>query len=121
MPGDKKRILCVDDDADTCFMLSTLFRQNDYEVGTAGGAEEALRLARSDSFDLYVLDLQFGDGAGLDLCRHIRTLHPHARIVFFTGHAHAHESRPELLDCAEAYLAKPEVGRLVETVTRLLQ
>src|SRR2546430_6122986 len=73
----KRRILCVDDDEDTCFMLTHLLKQENYETKTARTISEALEMARSESFNLYILDEWFPREAGVGLCRKIREVDPH--------------------------------------------
>ncbi len=84
----KKRILCIDDDADTCFMLSHLLGREGYELKTAATASAAVALARTGSFDLYLLDNRLPDSTGLELCRELRLLHPPTPIVFYSGDAY---------------------------------
>ncbi len=68
MPQAKCRILCIDDHEDTSEMLKLLLIQEDYEVTTAVTMQEALDLATSEEFDLYVFDKHLPDGSGIDLC-----------------------------------------------------
>jgi len=120
MSARARRILCVDDHADTCFMLQTLFGQSGREVTAAGGIAEALRLTESQSFDLFVLDVRFPDGSGIDLCKRLRELHPHAPVIFYSGKAYEADRNEALGACAEAYVAKPSIEQLVREVERLL-
>ncbi len=66
MPQAKCRILCIDDHEDTSEMLKLLLVQEDYEVMTAATMHEALELATTQEFDLYVLDKHLPDGSGLE-------------------------------------------------------
>jgi len=61
------RILYVDDHDDSAEMLKLLLLPMNYEVHSARTVEEALRRARSEQFDLYVLDKRLPDGSGLEL------------------------------------------------------
>ena len=85
MRSTKRHILCVDDNDDTCFMLSTLLGQAGYEVRSASSITEGLRLAESEHFDLYILDSQIRGRNGLDLCRRIREFDRTTPIIFFYG------------------------------------
>ena len=67
MPQPKCRILCIDDHEDTSEMLKLLLAQEDYEVKTALSVREAVALATSQEFDLYVFDKHLPDGNGLEL------------------------------------------------------
>ena len=115
------RILCVDDNEDARFMLSTLFRQEGYRVATAGSIEEALPLARSEQFDLYVLDKLFPDGDGTDLCRGLREQNPQALVVIYSGAAYDEDKQAGFGVGAEAYVTKPNVEGLVAVVNDLLK
>ncbi len=120
MASTKRRILCVDDNDDTCFMMSALFGQLDYEIMTASSVSEALHLARTDHFDLFILDRYFPDGEGFDLCRRILELDPQAAIIFYTGDADPVHRDEALCAGAKSYLIKPDLNKLIATVQLLL-
>jgi CheY-like chemotaxis protein len=116
----KRRILCVDDDEETCFMLNKLLEQENYEVATAKSVREALQIAQNGSFNLYVLDAWFPVEAGISLCRKIREFDPHTPIIFYSGAAFDSDKQEALYAGANAFVAKPYVEELVETIHRLL-
>ena len=118
----KKRILCVDDDEDTCAMLCGLLGLVNCEVSTAGTAAEALEMIGGGGFSLYLLDNWRPGGSGVELCRKIRESDPTTPIVFYSGAALDSEREEALAAGAQAYLVKPgDLGLLVETVTNLLR
>ena len=116
-----KRILCVDDDADTCAMLKTMLGMADFDVVTVPDAGEALRLIESERFDLYVLDSEMPGFSGLTLCHRIRAVDAHTPIVIFSGHGFESHREAGMLAGANAYLVKPDVTQLIPTVKRLLE
>jgi CheY-like chemotaxis protein len=117
-----KRILCVDDDPDTCSMLCALLGLIGCQAFTAGTAAEALELIAAGRFDLYLLDNWLPGGGGVELCRRIRDSDPSIPIVFYSGAALESEREEALAAGAQAYLVKPgDVSLLVETVRRLLR
>ena len=121
MRPTKRLILCVEDDDDTCSMLSALLGRVGYEVRTASGVAEGLRSAESGGFDLYIFDNWFADGTGLDLCRRIREFDGDTPILFFSGLAQESDRRSGLDAGAQGYLVKPnDLEKLVETVARLI-
>jgi CheY-like chemotaxis protein len=120
MQPTKRRILCVDDDEDTCFMLTHLLGQENYETRAVKSVSEALQLARNESFNLYVLDEWFPRDAGLGLCRKIREFDPHTPIIFYSGAAFESDREEALYAGAQAFVAKPLVDKLLETVHQLL-
>jgi len=120
MSEAKCRILCVDDHEDTPEMLKLLLSQSDYEVHPAHSIEEAMELARTHQFDLYVLDKRLPDGTGVDLCAQLNELTPGVPCIFYTGDAYEVQRQEALAAGADAYVPKPDVEALIETVTQLL-
>ena len=120
MSKNKCRILCVDDHFDTSEMLQTLLAGEDYEVQTAATVEEARRLAVESEFDLYVLDKRLPDGTGLELCQRLQDLTPNVPCMFYTGDAYEIHKREAMAAGAAAYVPKPDIEQLINTVQKLL-
>ena len=116
----KCRILCVDDHEDTSEMLRLLLTGPSYEVNTARSMGEALELAGSQEFDLYVLDKRLPDGTGLELCEKLTTLTPGVPCIFYSGDAYEFHRQEAFQAGAEAYVAKPDLDTLINTVKDLL-
>ena len=115
-----KRILCIDDNADTCELLTTMLRRSDLEAVSAPGVDEALRMMEGDRFSLYVVDGQMPGVSGLTPCERIRAADAHTPVVIFSGHATAGDIEAGMLAGANAYVVKPDLMELVSTVKRLL-
>jgi len=116
----KCRILYVEDHEDSSEMLKLVLSESDYEVHTAGTIEEALQLARMHEFDLYVLDKRLPDGSGMDLCRTLNQITPGVPCIFYTGDAYEIHRQEAMAAGAHAYVPKPDVEALVETVHKML-
>ena len=78
-----RRILCVDDHADTCALIAVILK--DHEVIPASSKSEGLRAAKSQHFDLILLDYHLRDGNGPELSKQIREFNPNIPILFVTG------------------------------------
>jgi len=116
----KCRILCIDDHEDTSEMLKLILSHEDYEVMTASTIDEALQLAKSHEFDLYVFDKHLPDGSGLELCTKLIANTPGVPCIFYTGDAYDIHRSEALEAGADAYVAKPDVEGLIESVHKLL-
>jgi CheY-like chemotaxis protein len=116
----KCRVLCVEDHKDSAEMLRLILSVEDYEVSTAATVEEALTLAASEAFDLYVLDRRLPDGTGLDLCQKLLDLTPDVPCIFYSGDAYELHRRQALAAGAAEYVPKPNIDALIEAVHRLL-
>ena len=116
----KCRILCVDDHEDTPEMLRLLLSDSDYDVHPAYNVEEAMKLAQTYEFDLYVLDKRLPDGTGLELCAKLNDLTPGVPCIFYSGDAYEVHRLEAMAAGAEAYVSKPDVDALIETVHKIL-
>jgi len=116
----KPRILFVDDHEDTRHLISYGLGSLGYEVVVTDCKAEALRLARGERFDLYVLDSKLKGGSGAELCEAIREFDAATPIIFFTGE---HPSQlKETLDCsAQGVVMKPDFDGLRVTITSALR
>lgn len=86
--GKPFRILIVDDEENVRnvfrdFCLSSPL----FNVVTASGGEEAIRLANTDEFDLVTMDLVMPEMSGLEAIEMIKRNQPHLPMVIITGNA----------------------------------
>jgi DNA-binding response OmpR family regulator len=116
-----KRVLCVEDDADTRDMLKTTLGLSDVEAVVAPDIEAALRLMERERFSLFVLDGGLRGANGLSLCEQIRASDARTPIVIFSGHAFASDIAAGMHAGANAYLVKPDSSELIPTIRRLLE
>ena len=116
----KCRILYVDDHEDSAEMFKLMLSESDFEVHTARTIDEAIKLAKTHEFDLYVLDKRLPDGSGMDLCKGLNQLTPGVPCIFYTGDAYEIHRQEAMAAGAHAYILKPEVEALIETVHKLL-
>jgi DNA-binding response OmpR family regulator len=117
MQEKKGSILLVDNDTDTCEMVTVLLGNAGYEIITISSIAESLLLTQNQSFDLILLDWYLEDGIGLDLCRQIRQYDEETPIFFYTGVAYPAEIRQALQAGAQGCFIKPvDVNHLLQTI-----
>jgi len=107
MPNPKGRILFTEDDADTRDLLRLLLKLEGFEVIHAESAEQALSLATTNQFDLYLLDNWVPGLAGEDLCRKLREFDHTTPILFYSGAAHESDIAGAVAAGAQGYVVKP--------------
>ncbi|HVE55446.1 MAG TPA: response regulator [Pyrinomonadaceae bacterium] len=110
------RVLYADDNEDSCLMVGVLLEISGIEITAARSVAEAWRLAQTEHFDLYLLDVRFPDGDGLELCRILREYDQHTPILFYSGNAYEADKQKGLAAGANAYLTKPYVNNLADTI-----
>ena len=114
-----KRVLCVEDDHDTCDVLH--FVMSDYEFQAVHNIGAAVDLIADRPFDIYVLDNWLPDGSGIELCKHIRNLDATTPIVFTSAIGQRKDIDLAMEAGANRYLVKPyEPDALLSAVKELL-
>jgi DNA-binding response OmpR family regulator len=117
----RNRILCVDDHDDSRGMMKVLLEMWNYEVALAGAADDGLYLARSEPFDLYLLDAHLADGSAFELCKQICAVSGHAPVVLISTAPYEADKQRGSRAGAIAYLTKPlDFDVLEATLTRLI-
>jgi DNA-binding response OmpR family regulator len=114
-------ILYVEDDQDTRDLVTCVLTMNNYRIVAAEDCDEALMLARSSQFDLYLIDNWMVGCSGIDLCKKLREFNPGTPILFYSGAAYESDKQQAFSAGAQAYLVKPvDNDELIERVTRLI-
>lgn len=122
MPG---RILVVEDSATNRLILRTRLVQSYYDVIEAESGEEALKLARTESPDLILLDVMMPGIDGLEVCRRLKTdpETQHIPVVLLTALDKQSDKVIGLEAGADDFLSKPfeEVASMsrVASLTRM--
>ena len=116
-----KRILCVDDNADICDLLTTMLGRSNLDVIAVADVSAALRLMEQEQFSLYILDGQLPGISGFSICEDIRKIDRKTPIIIYSGMAYQSDIDAGMLAGANAYLVKPEIEELIPTVKRLLE
>jgi PAS domain S-box-containing protein len=114
-PGGHKRVLLVEDHADTRAALKVLLELKGYEVSLAEDAASALRAAAAP-LDVIVCDIGLPDGSGLDVVRKIAAEKP-IKAIALSGYGTPRDVELSSQAGFAAHLVKP-VGaeELVETI-----
>jgi DNA-binding response OmpR family regulator len=115
----KGRILFVNDDPDTFDLVTLILKEMDYETVVARNITDGLMMAKSQPFDLILIDWYFEDGMGLELCQNIRLFDEQTPIFFYTGECRAAEIKKALKAGAQGCLLKPvEIDLFLQTLSR---
>ncbi len=104
---EKERILVVDDAPDTLEVLQRNLQSKGYQVFTAPGVAEAIRILEETPLDLVVTDLKMPKVSGLDLVRHVRENFRDTEVMMITGYPSISGAVDAVKTGAEDYLAKP--------------
>ena len=121
MVSPRVPILCTEDDIDTRDLIVLVLQQNGFDVTCTGDANDALSLAKSEVFDLYLIDSWLPGESGISLTRKIREFDGETPILFYSGAARDVDKDAAANAGAQGYLVKPaDADHLIAEINRLL-
>jgi DNA-binding response OmpR family regulator len=121
MKSSAGHILYVEDDEDTRELVMYVLVNSHYTVVAATNGDEALMLARTNNFDLYVIDNWMSGTSGVDLCRKLREFDNWTPILFYSGAAFERDKQQAFAAGAQGYLVKPAgPDELIAEVNRIV-
>lgn len=86
-------------------------------VGEAGSVEDALNRIATSQPHVAVLDVQLGDGSGIEVCRDVRSAHPEIACLMLTSFADDEALMDSIVAGAAGYVLKQIRGNeLVESI-----
>lgn len=117
------RVLIVEDNDDTRWLLSRACQTAKYSVGEASSGREALRALERNPFDVMILDLQLPDMHGIDVLRTVATDHPDLITIILTANPTQASAISAVRGGAADYLSKPTaIKEFLEVIaTKLAQ
>ncbi|HEU4932437.1 MAG TPA: response regulator [Pyrinomonadaceae bacterium] len=121
MRSTKGRILCTEDDVDTRELIDFVLTQYGYEVVCSANNVQALALAKTQNFDLYLVDNWMPGLSGPELTEKFRQFDLKTPVLFYSGAAYETDREAARASGAQGYLVKPADGdQLITEVTRLI-
>lgn len=101
-------VLLVDDDPVMERYTRNILEKASHKVEIANDANSAIDMAKSNSYDLIIVDLVLpGFMNGVDVIKHVRQLNPKAKIIAYSGFCDEDISEKVNRAGADHFLMKP--------------
>ena len=107
MKTENHRILIIDDERPILLTLEALLRRRAYQVDTAPTASQGLKLLKTKSPSLVLLDLQLPDAEGLQTLDSIKNDSPEMPVIILTAHDTLHNAIESIKRGAYHFISKP--------------
>ena len=119
---EQPKLLVVDDDRETRFMLAWFFEDRGYAVLTAKTGIEALELIKQEhSIDVILLDVFLPQMGGLEVLSEIQKIKPHPGVIIVSAVADREIAQDAFRLGAFDYILKPfDLGQVESTVVACL-
>src|ERR1700724_1875190 len=122
MTTESRRILIIDDERPILLTLEALLGRHGYQVETSGTASQGLKLLKTKSPALVLLDLQLPDAEGLQTLDEIKREFPGTQVIILTAHDSLHNAIESIKRGAFHFISKPYVPEeLLSLVEKALE
>jgi CheY-like chemotaxis protein/anti-sigma regulatory factor (Ser/Thr protein kinase) len=119
-PG--KNVLVADDSADNRYLFECILTKLGMNVSLAENGEEAIRLIRSNHFDIVLMDMQMPIMDGYQATGLLRVSNPRLPVIALTAHAMKEDREKCMMAGCRDYLTKPvQHKQLVDILRTYLQ
>ena len=102
-----ENILIVDDDRNMLEVLNLRLEAEGYKVTTTAGAEDALKMAKDELFDLALVDLKLAGKDGIELMQDLHRITPEMPVIILTAYGTIETAVEAMKRGAYSYLTKP--------------
>src|SRR6266478_4768627 len=107
MKTENHRVLIIDDERPVLMTLVALLKRHGYQVETAPTAAQGLKLLKSKSPTLVLLDLRLPDADGLEMLERIKSELPKVQVIILTAHDSLHNAIESIKRGAYHFISKP--------------
>src|ERR1051326_1909313 len=107
MKTENHRVLIIDDERPVLMTLEALLKRHGYQVETAPTAAQGIKVLKSKSPTLVLLDLQLPDADGLEMLDRIKTELPDVQVIILTAHDSLHNAIESIKRGAFHFISKP--------------
>jgi len=107
MKTENHRVLIIDDERPVLMTVDALLKRHGYHVDAAATAAQGLKLLKSNSPSLVLLDLQLPDAHGLEMLDQIKAELPKAQVIILTAHDSLHNAIESIKRGAYHFISKP--------------
>lgn len=108
-----RKVLCIEDEHFISELYVRALTRAGYDVTVEVDGRRGLELAKTDQYDIILLDLMIPTITGIEVLRHLRdpneTPKLHAKVIITTNLDQREEVRADIESQADGYLVKAEI------------
>jgi DNA-binding NtrC family response regulator len=80
------KILVVDDERDTCRMISFILEKEGYKVAKVYDGEQAIKKIKAKGYNLMILDYKLPDINGIDVLKEVHQIDPSLKVIMISAY-----------------------------------
>lgn len=118
----RSRLLLVDDEDAFRLSIKNILRDEDFEIDDASRGEDAIRLARTNTYDLILLDIDMPVMDGVQVLKILHPELPSTDFIMVTGYQETWLAVDSMKFGAKEYVTKPvDPGDLIQRIKSSLR
>ncbi|RLB30740.1 MAG: response regulator [Deltaproteobacteria bacterium] len=118
---EKRKALVIDDEQIVLDSVSTLLRDEGFDVDVSLSGREGLDWAIERKYDVILTDIRMPDIGGMRVLRDVKRIHQSLPVIMITGYASVDSAVQAMKLGAADYIEKPfEPEQLIDSVNRAL-
>ncbi|MBW2310518.1 MAG: response regulator [Deltaproteobacteria bacterium] len=118
---EKSKALVIDDEQIVLDSVSTLLRDEGFDVDVSLSGREGLDWAIERKYDVILTDIRMPDIGGMRVLRDVKRIHQSLPVIMITGYASVDSAVQAMKLGAADYIEKPfEPEQLIDSVNRAL-
>jgi two-component system NtrC family response regulator len=115
-------ILVVDDEVNYLTVMEELLGQAGYEVLTAAGGPEAMKISAANDLDLVLTDMKMPKMNGIELLEELKRLYPDLPVMLMTAYGTVEKAVAAMKKGAFDYILKPfKNEEILVTIAKALE
>ena len=118
--NDLLKVLIIDDEADICYLLSTLLKQKNLEAEYVNTLTDAALSLKKTIPEIIFLDNHLPDGLGMNFIEYIKNHYPNIKIVMITAHDTVADRQKALNEGVDFFISKPFTRDMIYKTVELL-
>lgn len=103
----KKKILILEDEGDTCFLLNGILQNNNVSIEQVNTIAQAIVFLKEETPDVLIMDNKLPDGRGVNHIQEFKQAYPTLKIIMISGKSDASDKAKAMKYGADRFLAKP--------------
>ena len=112
---ENEQVLIIDDEADTCYLISVILNNKNISSACASTLAEAKAALSRNTPTLIFLDNHLPDGWGVDFIDFIKYNQPESKILFYSAYATPEVRNNAKIRGADLIMNKPLTKQALET------
>ena len=114
--ANRDKVLIVDDEVDTCNLLSSILKQQNLHTGFVNTLSDAVVVLKNDTPSFLFLDNMLPDGSGLDFIPFVKKNYPQVKVVMITAHDSSADRKKAYERGADFFIGKPFSRKMINTI-----